>query len=98
TDLSDNTRVRTFPSNAQSANGSQADVRSDTGAMEEGGQDAFDKWGGLRVAVFSGSSLLTDTANLNFGLVFGGPGQRWATTSPASLGGVQISREIVAPP
>jgi len=97
-DPSDNTRVQEFTAYAHSANGSPADVVLDTGAIDEGGQDAFDTWGQLRVAVFSGSSLLSDTTDLDFGLVFSLPGQRWATTTPASVGGVQLSRQILAPP
>jgi amidase len=64
--------------------------------MDEGGTDAFDTWGGLRVAVFSGNTLLIDTNDLDFGLVFSLPGN-WHSTLAPDLGNVQISRQIAAP-
>jgi subtilisin-like proprotein convertase family protein len=97
TDPTNNTLVRLLTTYVQSANGSPVDVVSSTGALDEGGQDAFDTWGQLRLAVYAGSSLLTDTTRLNFGLAFSGPGHRWHTTTPATLGGVQVERQLLAP-
>ena len=95
-DPSDNSRSRPFATYAHSANGSPADVILSTGGIDEGGQDAFDTWGGLRVAVYAGNSLLIDTDDLDFGLVFSLPGN-WHSTLAPDLAGVQVARQIVAP-
>src|SRR5205085_446127 len=55
---------------------------ADTGAVGDGGQDAFDDWGSLRLRVFDGGSLLAATAQMeHFGLVYAA-GHRWRTTTP----------------
>ena len=71
----------------------------DTGSVDDGGQDAFDDWGALRLRVFSGGSLLASTPALeHFGLVYA-PGQYWHTTTPVVVtGSIQVARSLYAPP
>ena len=73
-------------------------MADDSGGVNEGGQDAFDEWGDLRLRVFDGSGgLLAATPILgNFGLVYS-PGHRWGTTTPVLTGTIQVARSLYAP-
>jgi hypothetical protein len=70
----------------------------DTGAIGDGGGDAFDAYGSIRIRVLDASStILTDDEELSgFGLEHDG-GRRWETTTPATVSGVEVSRALFAP-
>lgn len=84
-----------------SANGQPWDVDdgiSGTGAIGDGGQDAFDRFGMIRVHVVDAwGTVLTDNEEISaFGLQHDG-GRRWPTTSPQTRSGVRVSRALYAP-
>ncbi|NJD56878.1 MAG: hypothetical protein FIA94_10805 [Nitrospirae bacterium] len=55
----------------------------DHGSVDDGGQDAFDNWGYLRVRVLDagGATIVSDALLCGFGLTWDG-GRRWETTTP----------------
>ena len=69
-----------------------------TGAVDDGGQDAFDEFGLLRLRVYDlGGNLDTATGNLaGFGLVYQ-PGHRWETTSVVEADVISVTRRLYAP-
>lgn len=71
---------------------------SDTGGISDGGDDAFDGFGMVRLRTRDGSgTILTGDVELSgFGLVHDG-GRRFSTTSPVSVDGVQVTRALYAP-
>lgn len=101
--LTNNTAIRLTYAGVFSANGNPWDVHDSaygdgSGALGDGGQDAFDTWGGLRLRVSDQNfSVLTTTAALNgFGLFYQG-NRRWSTTTVPVHSGVAVSRLIWAP-
>lgn len=72
----------------------------DSGSVDDGGQDAFDGFGYLRLAIFNaGGSLLFDTVGdpvVGFGLTYA-PGHRWDTTAVVLVNSIQVSRSLYAP-
>ena len=82
---------------AHSANGNPWDVWGYTGAVRDGGQDAFDDWGQLRLRIFGGSTLLEETYELgNFNLTPVSL-ERWQTTTPVVEDTIAVSRALYAP-
>ncbi|MEP7356754.1 MAG: proprotein convertase P-domain-containing protein, partial [Anaerolineales bacterium] len=70
---------------------------SDSGGVDDGGQDAFDEWGNLRLRVFDGGNLVQATGILeHFGLVYSA-GHRWHTTTPVLTGTIEVARSLYAP-
>ncbi|MEP7356755.1 MAG: hypothetical protein ABI847_05910 [Anaerolineales bacterium] len=68
-----------------------------SGGVNEGGEDAFDEWGDLKLRVFDGHDLLAATDILgDFGLVYS-PGHRWRTTTPVLTGTIRVARSLYAP-
>jgi subtilisin-like proprotein convertase family protein len=71
----------------------------DSGGIEDGGQDAFDDYGKLRLVVQdgSGSTVVGGTGDLiGFGLAFS-LDRKWHTATPVNVGGVAVSRALHAP-
>ena len=86
-----------------SANGNPWDVNDDkygqdTGAIGDGGQDAFDTYGGLRLRVRDESfALLVSNVEVNnYNLTYFG-NRHWVNTAAPVHGGVALSRQIWAP-
>ena len=91
-----------------SANGNHWDVRDrlwrnygtygSSGALSDGGQGAFNTFGGLRMFVITETAQGNfDTAEIvNLGLTYS-PGHRWTSTTPVSSGGVAVTRSLYAP-
>jgi len=94
---------------AHSANGNEWDLADaqtklyskqnstlpDSGALSDGGQDAFDGFGVLRLRVADFPPVNADIFNL--GLTYSAGGH-WRTTQQQALSEVQVSRRIDAPP
>ncbi|MCB9135174.1 MAG: proprotein convertase P-domain-containing protein [Anaerolineales bacterium] len=66
----------------------------DDGALDDGGQDAFDGWGSLRVRILDANDtvLTDDTPLVNFDLAY--VGDRWVTHNAPSFDSVAFNREI----
>ena len=59
----------------------------DGGAIGDGGQDAFDDWGSLRIRVLDGSAnVLVDDQELCGFLLTWDEGRRWSTQNPVDAG------------
>lgn len=88
--------------NVISDNGQPWDVQdntgSDNGSISDGGQDAFDGWGMIRIHTMdgSGAELTADVEISGLGLTYDG-GRRFATTTPISVDDVQVSRALYTP-
>ena len=93
---------------AHSANGNPWDVadmatipvsyEQDSGAIEDGGQDAFNGFGQLKLRVLSlGDTLEAADVIHGLGLTYSAGGN-WHTTITQHLGGISVSRDIFAPP
>ena len=81
-----------------SANGYPWDLEYDSGAVDDGGNDAFDGYGYLvGVQVKDTNSTVLGQANYlsDFNLTLNG--RTLSTTAPMVVGGVSISRQIFAP-
>lgn len=91
---------------AHSANNNPWDVQDQQlfptdpgdGGVSDGGQDAFDGWGMLKLRIFDGGgSLLAATDELaDFGLAYA-LGHRWRTTTPVVTDTIQVARSLYAP-
>jgi hypothetical protein len=85
-----------------SANGQPWDVEDlgsdDDGSVEDGGQDAFDGFGGLRLQVLDATDavLVWNQPVHGFGLTHDGA-RSFATTTPVTFGGVEVGRSLHAP-
>ncbi len=84
-----------------SFNGQPWDVKditgSDTGAIDDGGQDAFDGWGGISLRVLDTSNNILGTQNEMSGFQLTHDGSRsWNTLSPVVFNGVSVSRSLFA--
>jgi subtilisin-like proprotein convertase family protein len=80
-----------------SANGNPWDVDDRHGGIDDGGQDAFDTWGQLRLRIYEGGTLLETTLDLgDFNLV-AATGKRWETTTPVLANTLSVSRVLLAP-
>jgi len=84
-----------------SFNGQPWDVKditgSDTGAIDDGGQDAFDGWGGISLRVLDTSNNILGTRNEMSGFQLTHDGSRsWNTLSPVVFNGVSVSRSLFA--
>ena len=84
-----------------SFNGQKWDVRditgSDTGAIDDGGQDAFDTWGGISLRVLDTSNNILGTLNEMSGFQLTHDGSRsWNTLSPVTFNGVSVTRSLFA--
>lgn len=88
--------------NVESDNGHMWDVEditgSDFGSISDGGQDAFDGWGKIRIRTMDGGGTqLTGNLELSgFGLTWDN-GRRFATTTPLTVDDVMISRAMYTP-
>jgi subtilisin-like proprotein convertase family protein len=101
-EVSDTTSIR-------SANGNVWDVLDklahscaspcDTGAVGDGGQDAFDDWGALRLLVLDGGGSTVDGPSddlFGFDLTYSLE-RKWQTAAPVAYGGLAVSRALYAP-
>lgn len=85
-----------------SANSLVWDVQDNTGVddggISDGGNDAFDSWGKIRVRVTDSTStvIVSDQELSGFGLTFDG-NRAFDTTTPVSVGGLEGSRSLVLP-
>jgi subtilisin-like proprotein convertase family protein len=71
----------------------------DSGTVEDGGQDAFDGYGSLRLAVYdeNGDALGGPGDGMaGFGLTYGG-GHRWETTTAVVSETIAVARSLYAP-
>ena len=92
-----NTAHRTISFFVHSANGNPWDVYTGDGSMNDGGQDAFDTWGQVRMVVLDNNGVQIDDQNPSgFGLVYG-PGHRWTTTTPFVMDNIGVSRSLFGP-
>ena len=91
-----NSRNHTIDFWAFSANHNPLDISTADGSLEDGGQDAFDTFGELRVAVYQGVNLISDTLPSGFNLLFT-PEQRWSTGTAQTVDTVRIVRSLYAP-
>ncbi len=87
--------------NVQSDNGQNFDVQDitdeDDGGINDGGNDAFDDFGMIRIQVSDGNGILTNDQELNgFGLTFDG-GRRFNTTTPVTVSGINVTRSLFTP-
>ncbi len=82
---------------AYSANHNPLDVNNDDGSLIDVGQDAFDSFGYLRVAVYNGANLMADTQPGGFNLLYT-PGHRWDSQATSIVDVVSIARSLYAPP
>jgi len=98
TNPADNTRSAKLLLYAHSYNHNPWDFQTDGGgAIGNGGQRAFSNFGKLRLAVRDNSNLLGDSQFTDFGLAPDATGQRWTTTAPQALNGIQVVRSVFAP-
>jgi hypothetical protein len=95
---------------AHSANRNPWDVEDESyyfeessGVVWDGGQDAFDDWGYLRLRIFdAGGALVAATGDddddflRGFGLTFE-DGHHWRTTTPVVTDTLEIARDLYAP-
>ncbi len=70
---------------------------SDTGGISDGGNDAFDNWGKIRIRTMDGANAILsgDVELSSFGLTVSG--RRVATTTPQTVDDIQVSRAMYAP-
>ncbi|MEO7255128.1 MAG: hypothetical protein ABIZ64_12940 [Casimicrobium sp.] len=85
--------------NLPSANGNIWDIDDSEGYVDDGSQDAFDSYGGLRIEVkdAGNATLQSSSVVANLALVASGT-NRLVTTTPFFAAGVSVSRRVYAIP
>ncbi|MGB2984232.1 MAG: hypothetical protein WBC63_10315 [Candidatus Bipolaricaulia bacterium] len=86
-----------------SANGQPWDVHdqfeggASDGSVCDGGDDAFDDWGGLQLRVLDGGGGVLEYNLWLDGFEFAYSNRRWDTTTPVSSNGIVVNRSLYAP-